>query len=317
MTRLEKRKICVVGCGHIGRVHAGNLSPFADLHFCSRSSASAERLNAEFAGQGVFARFEDALDSSEIEAVVISTPPAFHKDQILQALAAGKAVLVEKPMCVLPEEIDAVEAALQERPDALFMVAENYYYKPSLRKIKHLLREGFIGEVSGALVKKLFTQEAAGWKSGYGALLEGGIHFVALISELFDCAPVSVSAEFPNRRSGQPERQSVTRLEYPNGARVTLGYSWEARSLTKGVLQHSYIIGSAGRIVFESNGIYVFLRGKGKTRLFFPGMVDLMGYRAMTRDFLDCLDDRTMRPYSGFDRAKRDLQIVFEAYLGL
>ncbi len=45
-----------------------------------------------------------------------------------------------------------------------------------------------------------------------------------------------------------------------------------------------------------------------------PGVRDLMGYGAMTKDFLTCVQDRTQKPYSNFDRAKRDLDIVFQAY---
>ena len=106
-------------------------------------------------------------------------------------------------------------------------------------------------------------------------------------------------------------------LSYLDGSRATLEYSWRTRSLTKGILQHSHILGKKGRITFENNGIYVFLNAKGKSGLFFPGFKDLMGYRGMIRDFLRCLADRSRRPYSDFSRAKRDLQIVFEAYKNL
>ncbi|MDA0748652.1 MAG: hypothetical protein O2954_19205, partial [bacterium] len=77
------------------------------------------------------------------------------------------------------------------------------------------------------------------------------------------------------------------------------------------------IVGSRGCIVFESNGIYVYVQAGRKTRLFFPGVKDLMGYGAMTRDFLRCLGKRTDRPYSDFQKAKRDLQVVFDAYRSL
>ena len=310
------KKICLVGCGNIARLHAKNLAGAAELLFCSRSEESARRFNVEFRGGGTFSRLGDALATSDVDAVLIASPPAFHKDQVIRSLAAGKAVMVEKPMCVSPAEVDEVEEALVLHPDALLMVAENYYYKPSLKKIRVLTGKSRFGDIRSVLVKKLFTQSTSGWKRRYGALLEGGIHFVALISALFECAPERVIGRFPGRREGQPERSSVTTLTYPGGVTAELRYSWNTRSRTKGAFQHSRICGTHGQITFESNGLYVLQTGHCGVRLYFPGMSDLMGYREMTRDFLRCLEDRSRKPHSDFLRAKQDLRIVFDAYRG-
>ena len=311
------KRICLVGCGTIGRLHAGNLAAFADLYFCSRSRESAEAFQQRFKGRGVFEDFKAVLSRPEIDAVVIASPPAFHKAQVVQALEAGKAVLVEKPMCVSADEVAEIARGVERHPDVLLMVAENYYYKPSFRKIKALLDDGCIGEVKAAVVQKLSSQVPEGWKCQYGALLEGGVHFVALVSGFFGMAPVRVTAEFPGRREGAPERHSVTRLTYPNDLLVELRYSWQTKSLPGGVFQHSCIEGEAGRITFEGNGIYVWLNSRGKHRVYFPGMRDLMGYRAMTQDFLSCLENPSHQPFSDFSKARRDLQIVFDAYLNL
>ncbi len=308
------KRICLVGCGTIARLHAKNLSGAAELFFCSRSEESARLFNVEFRGSGSFPRVEDALASPDIDAVVIASPPEFHKDQVIRALSAGKDVMVEKPMCVTPEEVEAVGAAVASHPEALLMVAENYYYKPLLKRIRALTRERRIGDIRSVQVRKMFTQATAGWKRKYGALLEGGIHFVALVSAMFECAPEHVNGRFPGRREGEPERTSVIELTYPGNATAELRYSWNTRSCTNGAFQHSRIRGTHGHIVFESNGLYVLQKGRRGVRFFFPGISDLMGYREMTRDFLRCMDDRSRTPYSNFMRARRDLRIVFDAY---
>ncbi|MDE2999028.1 MAG: Gfo/Idh/MocA family oxidoreductase [Gemmatimonadota bacterium] len=308
------KKICLVGCGTIARLHAKNLSGAAELFFCSRSEESARRFNIEFRGSGSFPRLEDALASPCIDAVVIASPPEFHKDQVIRALSAGKDVMVEKPMCVTPEEVEAVGAAAASHPEALLMVAENYYYKPLLRKIRALIVARRIGDIRSVRVKKMFTQATAGWKRKYGALLEGGIHFVALISAIFECAPERVHGRFPGRREGKPERTSVVELTYPGNVTAELRYSWNTKSRTGGAFQHSRIRGTHGQIVFESNGLYVLRKGYRGVRLYFPGLSDLMGYREMTREFLQCVDDRSRKPYSDYERARQDLRIVFDAY---
>ncbi len=74
------------------------------------------------------------LVDSNIDGVIICSPPEFHKDQIIKSLEAGKAVLVEKPMCISEEEISEIEEVFRKQKNPFLMVAENYYYKPSLKK---------------------------------------------------------------------------------------------------------------------------------------------------------------------------------------
>jgi len=170
-----------------------------------------------------------------------------------------------------------------------------------------------IGDVRSVFVKKLTVQKALGWKSAHGALLEGGVHFIAFIADLFDAKPDSVEAIFPRYEGNGPERESLVRMVFEPGAVAELHYSWQTPSLTKGVFQHSYIEGELGRICFESNGIYIQEPKKG-LKLTWPGLRDLMGYEKMTEDFLSCLRNRSRQPYSSFERAKRDLKIIFDAY---
>ena len=203
------------------------------------------------------------------------------------------------------------------------MVAENYYYKPSLAQLKQMVVDGAVGTVRRLEVQKLTRQSPSGWKCQYGALLEGGIHFVALIGDLADAAtpaggllasPTSISATFPTGSPAEPERQSHLELVYPGGLEARLRYAWDVPSLARGMLQHSRIVGDEGCIGFESNGLYVWTRGRPGARLRVPGLRDLMGYAAMTRDFLACLDEPGREPYSNLARARRDLSVVFEAY---
>ena len=309
------KNICIVGCGKIGQLHSRNLSKYTNLFFHSRSISSAEKLNHKFNGKGIFNEFDAVLKTDEIDAVVISSPPEFHKDQIIQSLQSGKSTLVEKPMCIAETEIDAIEKMLEETGDKAFlMIAENYYYKPSLRKIKQLLKERHIGEIQSVLVKKEFEQVTTGWKSHYGALLEGGIHFIALISDIFDDTPEKINAYFPDVEKREMERYSITKLEYKNKALAQLTYSWNTKSLARGVFQLSSIIGDKGKIIFESNGLFVYIISKSKKGLYLPDLHDAMGYSEMTKDFLACLNDRTRKPYSDFYKAKRDVTIIFQAY---
>ena len=319
------KRVGLSGCGGIGRLHARNLAQRGvELRFHNRTREKAEAFAGEFGGR-VCASFADLVEESD--GVVIATPPEMHAEQTLQALAAGTPALVEKPLCAAAGDLLRIEEAASGAPAGAFvMVAENYYYKPSQILMREIVAWDGVGAVQSMRVKKLTRQEAEGWKAGYGALLEGGIHFVALISDLADAAlarrqepapvraPSKVEAEFPTARQGSPERRCRLTLTYDGGLEAQLLYAWDLPTLARGVFQHSRIDGAEGRILFESNGIYLHVRGPGRKGLSFPGFADLMGYGRMTDDFLLCLSSREAEPYSSLARARRDLDIVCRAY---
>ena len=123
-----------------------------------------------------------------------------------------------------------------------------------------------------------------------------------------------MEAEFPTLRKGSPERRCRLSLTWDGGLEAHLLYAWDLPTLARGVFQHSRVDGVEGRILFESNGLYLHVRGPGRKGLSFPGFADLMGYGRMTDDFLLCLSSREASPYSSLARARRDLDIVHRAY---
>ena len=299
--------ICLVGCGNIATAHAKRLRGKARLWFQSRRPESAAALSKAVGGEGVFPNLDAALESDRVDAVMITTPPEVHAQQVNQVLAADKVVFVEKPMCLSREEVESISDAVRDRP---LMVGENYYYKPSVTLLKSWIESGDIGAVERVKVRKCLTQSSSGWKSEHGSLFEGGIHFVALLNSLFGAPTEIVDATFPNL-STPAERHAIVSLSY-GSIQAELEYAWDTPSITKGVFQHSSIEGDAGRIVFESNGIYARMTGR-RSRFGFPGLGDLMGAEAMIEDFLQTI--RTGKPpISSLDRAREDLETVFQAY---
>lgn len=93
-------RLAVLGCGRIGKMHAANvarhpratLAGVYDLHRPSADSVAAEQ------GVKAFASAEEVFASSEVDAVLIATATPTHSDYIEMAIAAGKAVLCEKPI---------------------------------------------------------------------------------------------------------------------------------------------------------------------------------------------------------------------------
>ena len=141
-------RIAFLGSGHIAGVHARHLRSSSDvrLSFASRDPRRAEELRHRAGGERAFGSYEAALDSAEVDAVVVSVPPAHHRRLVSAALAAGKHVLVEKPAFPTLGDYDEV---VRERDGAgrSVLVGENDHYKPQLRTLRSMLASGVIGEL--------------------------------------------------------------------------------------------------------------------------------------------------------------------------
>jgi predicted dehydrogenase len=294
-------RIAFLGCGFITRVHSRNLKRFGSEIVCgyaSRDKAKAAEFCGKYRGTGSYSDYAEAINDPNVDAVVIAVPPTFHLNLTLQALAAGKHVLVEKPAYPTMGDYEVVRDA-RDRAKRVVLVGENDHYKPLAVTLRKLLAEGVIGEMVFAhfssIVKRLKT--ADDWRNDEGmaggdAFFEEGIHWLHLagslgpkITSIAGYRPAA-SHEGPDRRV----KSMMVAFHYDNGAVGSLYYSREIPSLLKG-LRLSKLFGRQGIITFESNGIVLLARGQGLPRLIFPGFGDMRGYQAMYRDFRQAILD--------------------------
>lgn len=108
--------IAIIGAGRMGALHGTNFAkrvPGAAVRMVVDSNrAMAEKLAAEL-GASASDRFEDALGSPEIDAIVISTPVFTHKEFCIKAAAAGKHIFCEKPLTLNSSDADEIVAAVK------------------------------------------------------------------------------------------------------------------------------------------------------------------------------------------------------------
>jgi predicted dehydrogenase len=316
MTQTPSLGIAFLGCGAVTQAHTRTLRVIdrgVRLFYASRQASRAAELNAKCQGSGAFSSYASALEDPRVDAVLVATPPVHHLEWTLRALDAGKHVIVEKPPFPRAADFSVVDDAARRASRQLF-VAENYYYKPVVRTLRSMLREGLIGEPRFLDVKALKTQRTENWRDDPdlalgGALYEGGIHWIAFLAGLgLDIA--SVDGFRPGNDTGL-DREMLVVVRYVEGAVGALFFSWATPSVLKGV-RLSHIYGTRGTIRFESNGLFVLALGE-RRRLAFPGVRDLTGTRAMFRDFLTAM--RTGRePEYTTALARRDLELVEGVY---
>lgn len=94
----------------------------------------------------IYTEYKEMLHKGNIDAVDIYTPPYMHHNMVLDSIAAGKHVLVEKPLAVTVKAARMmVEAA--EKAGKVLGVAEVLRYDPDTRMVKWLIDQGYIGEI--------------------------------------------------------------------------------------------------------------------------------------------------------------------------
>jgi predicted dehydrogenase len=310
-------RLAFLGCGFATRLHSRTLARFGDIErwYASRDLARAGEYSRKYSGAGWFGSYDDALRDERIDAVLVATPPASHLDLTLAALGAGKHVIVEKPPFLRSGDFDAVDQAARDAGRRVF-IAENYFYKPTADALRKVIASGDIGEVRIININALKRQETSDWRdsedlAGGGALFEGGIHWISFMSHLGLGVTGAHGFRAGGGRAGSLERSVVVVLEYAQGAVGTLHYSWEITSPLKG-LRLSAVYGTEGTVTFESNGVFVGVRGLRK-RLSAPGLRDMLGYRAMFEDFFRSIKTGE-EPRFGLPAARRDLELVEQAY---
>jgi predicted dehydrogenase len=310
--------IALLGCGRIAATHAARLRaiPGVRLYFASRDRARAEEFARKHGGAGAFGSYAAALDDPRVDAVLVLTPPSSHLELTLAALQAGKHVVVEKPPFLHAADFDTVRAA-RDAAGRRVLVAENYFYKPLAEALRHTLASGALGELRIVSVNALKQQALSGWRAdpalaGGGALYEGGIHWINFFANLGPLVN-GVQAFRPGPEREGPELSMVVGFTYAGGAVGTLYYSWETPVLLKGV-HLSAVYGSEGVASFESNGIFLMVRGR-KRRLT-SALRDVAGYAGMWRDFVPALVENR-EPRFDFEKARRDLVLIEAAYRSL
>ena len=319
-------RIAFLGCGFITRVHSRHLRalrPDFACAYASRDRGRAEEYRHRYGGFASFPDYASAIADPRVDAVVVAVPPAFHRDLVLQALAAGKHVLVEKPAFPRMADYHAVAAA-RDAARRVVLVGENDHYKPLAVRLRALLADNAIGDMVFAhfttIARRLKT--AADWRNdetmaGGDAFFEEGIHWLHIagslgprITAIHGYRPLA-SREGPDRRA----KSMMVAFRYDNGAVGSLYYSREIPSLFRG-LRLSKLYGREGIISFESNGIVLVARGRGLPRLVFPGFTDIRGYKAMYRDFRRAIVTGSV-PEMSLERAIDDQRLMDQVYATL
>jgi predicted dehydrogenase len=307
--------LVLLGCGWIARRHATAARRLRiPVVFASRDLARARAYAREFGGVAAYGEYAEALRDPRVRGAVVCTPHERHLDDVLAALAAGRHVLVEKPLARTLEEADRMlEAAAQA--GRVLMTAENFHFMPAFRWVRQALAAGRLGDLREVHLVARGWRQQTGWRlttgAGGGALIDGGIHYVhALrwwggeVRRVFALRPRPTLA-------GMAGEDAVDLLaECESGVVGSLANSLGAPGLPR--FQWSSLTGTRATCFVDNRGRVVVVRGAGgpSVRVF---RRDLRGHETMLKAFDEAMTTGRAAEMDGAE-GRRDLAVVLAAY---
>lgn len=274
----------IIGCGDVAEVKSGpafQKASQSELAAVMRRSGDKAR---DFARRHhVKHWYDDAselLRNPEINAVYIATPPDSHVEYVLQAIAAGKDVYLEKPIARSSEEAYRISKALEGQPTKL-TVAHYRRMMDAFRKAKQLLDEDAIGKVRLVDIRilqparsDLIAETAYNWRldpavSGGGYFWDLAPHQIDLMLSWFG-PPARVHGFGVNQENEKTPNDMVQGImEFQN--RLQFRGAWAFNVAESDQMDRCTIYGSEGSIRFSFFGAEVHLVRPDSTEHFqFP-----------------------------------------------
>ncbi len=239
-------RIGILGYGYWGPNLVRNFADVPGIELAVVADLRDERLSLihrRYPGVRLTTDVRSVLRDSTIDAVAIATPVSTHYPLAMEALAAGKHVLVEKPMTTsTAESLRLIEEAARRR--RVLMVDHTFVYTGAVRKIRDLIHGGSVGDVyyydSTRVNLGLFQHDV-------DVIWDLAVHDVAIMDYILPECPAEVSATGIGHVSGASENLAYVTAFYGSSLIAHLNVNW----LSPVKVRRTLIGGSRQMIVYD------------------------------------------------------------------
>lgn len=242
----------------------------------------------------IFQSLPQALEAVEADAVINVTPPQFHREICVSAMAAGLPVLTEKPLAGNLEDARAIVSAANAT-GVLCSVAQNYRYRPLTQTIKALLASGELGAAAAVRAEFYRGPHFGGFREEmpHPLIVDMSIHHFDMMRFLLSSDAVSITARSWNPAwswfNGDASAAAV--IEFANGVQASYIGSWCSQALETSWNADWRFECERGVILVEDDLVYV---------------QRLLGVDADARGAASAHDDKREIPLIGMERESQD-----------
>ncbi|HLH57174.1 MAG TPA: Gfo/Idh/MocA family oxidoreductase [Verrucomicrobiae bacterium] len=236
----------VVGCGYWGPNLVRNFRQSPECHLkvlCDASESRLGHMRRLYPDLVTTQKFDDLLNDSELDAVVIATPVRFHYTMAKAALSVGKHVFIEKPMARTEAEASEL-VSLAERQGLVLMVGHTFLFSPAVRRMKEIINAGDIGEVQYISARRL---NLGLFQKDINVAWDLAPHDISILLHLLDELPLSVSCQGSCHVTRGIEDVTMMNLNFRKNRCAFIHNSW----LDPKKVRQMTVVGSQRMIVYD------------------------------------------------------------------
>ncbi len=253
-------KIGLIGAGFIAETHAVSFTRYLkDARLVAVAGGSRAEGLAQKYNLTNYENIAEMLEGDHVDAVVITSPHQYHAEHGQLCGAAGKHVLMEKPMSTSIEACNSLTEVFNKNNLSL-MIAFTQRYRESNFRAKQVIDSGKLGEIKmiseWGLVSGGMTSYPA-WQNkpeNLGTLFGYGIHNLDKLRWFLDCESVSVAGQIQENDNGV-ELNSMGIFQFANGTMANL---WTGVGLPQPGFENasfrSYVVGTEGLMDVDGYG---------------------------------------------------------------
>jgi predicted dehydrogenase len=242
----EALRVGVIGAGYWGPNLIRNFNEAPGSEVAMVADLSLERLapiRKRYPGVRVTTDHRDLLGDGAIEAVAIATPIKTHRRLCEEALAAGKHVLVEKPLAGTAADAEAIVAAA-ERAGRTLMVGHTFVYNPAVTTVRSFIERGELGKIQYIDSQRV---NLGLHQFDFNVLWDLGPHDVSITLYWLDEEPIWVQATGGCFVQSDIEDVVWLTMGFPSGAIAHAHLSW----LAPGKIRTMTVIGAKKMAVYD------------------------------------------------------------------
>ncbi len=326
----------IVGAGVISFIHAGAIASIPGARLVAVTDVERERAESLAAAHECAAEpdLDALLARDDIEVVSICVPSGLHAEVGMRAAAAGKHLVVEKPVDVSLEAADRLIRAARAGGVAITVISQ-HRFDLGLIELRRLLDDGqlgrlVLGEASTKWYRSQEYYDSGRWRGTWaldgGSLMNQGIHYLDLL--LWCMGPVAEVTALYSTQTHQIEVEdaALAVLRFVSGA---VGTVVASTAVFPGFAQRLEISGTSGTVVIEDGEISrcelssssaapglrgrLTTRGSGKSAAATPAGLDIASHAAQISDLLEAIEDGRDPAVTGED-GRAALEIVRAIY---
>jgi UDP-N-acetyl-2-amino-2-deoxyglucuronate dehydrogenase len=332
----------IIGCGVIAPFHARAISELPNARLVAVAdtvAGQAERRGVEF-GVDHHADVDALLARRDVDVVSVCVPSGLHAAIGVRAAAAGKHVVVEKPIDVSLEAADRLIAACHDSGMALTVISQ-HRYGSAVQRLRGLIDAGRLGRlISGdALIKWYRSQAYYGsgeWRGtwsldGGGALMNQGVHYTDLLQWMMGPVDrVFARCETAAHEGIEVEDLAIAVLRFTSGA---VGVLQASTAIYPGLPERLEVSGTGGTVIVEAGELRAceLKDEKGETSAYGaklqtseppaeenggaadPAAISHAGHRAQIADLLDAIEEGRPPLITG-EEARKPLELILAVY---